>query len=123
MDSREIFRKNLMFYMDLNRRSQADLARYLDVTRATITMWYKGKAYPRIDKIQQIADFLGIRTDDLVSDSNKAVNALNATVSMNEDLAFIAQQYALLNDENRARVKDYINILLLAQKVASEVSE
>lgn len=63
---RKIFMENLNKYMELSDRTQADLARRLHVSTATTAKWCTGQTMPRIDKIQAIANWLGIEKSDLL---------------------------------------------------------
>ena len=68
MTQRDIFKKQLPYYMNLARMNQAELAAAMKVTKATVSCWVSGRAFPRIDKIQRIADVLGCTTDDLLKE-------------------------------------------------------
>lgn len=72
MASRENFRKNLRKYMDECRINQVDLAKAVGVSKSTVTTWLSGRAYPRIDIIQRLADVLECATDDLVAGKTDA---------------------------------------------------
>lgn len=63
---RAIFAKNLTDFLSLNGYRQADLARRLHVSTATTAKWCTGQTIPRIDKIQSICNWLGIRKEDLL---------------------------------------------------------
>ena len=65
---RRIFAKNLNAYLALNQYKQADLARYMHVSTATTAKWCTGQTMPRIDKIQSICNWLGIRKEDLLDE-------------------------------------------------------
>ena len=65
---REIFAKNLRYLMDARGITQADLCRELDVSSATASDWCSGKKHPRVDKLQRIADILGVRLSTLTSE-------------------------------------------------------
>ena len=69
MNSREFFKKELHWRMQDARISQTELANAVGVSKATVNCWLKGKAFPRIDTIQRIADVLGCKTDDLLSEN------------------------------------------------------
>lgn len=70
MGSREVFKKNLPYYMARADMNQSELAKAVGRTKSTVTCWIQGKAYPRIDVIQSIADALGCTTDDLMLDKS-----------------------------------------------------
>lgn len=65
---RRIFARNLNSFLSLNGLRQADLARHMKVSTATTAKWCTGQTIPRIDKIQSICNWLGIRKEDLLED-------------------------------------------------------
>jgi len=67
-NAREIFVKNLRYFMDEKGITQADICRELDVSSATASDWCTGKKYPRIDSMQRLADLLGVRYSMLTSE-------------------------------------------------------
>lgn len=62
---RNIFSANLRYYMEQSKKNQVDLANDLGVTSSTVSDWVNAKKYPRVDKMQMIADYLGILISDL----------------------------------------------------------
>lgn len=66
LGNKEIFAKNLNYYMNMNKKDRSDIARDLDLPYTTVTSWCKGEFYPRIDKIQLLANYFGIQKSDLV---------------------------------------------------------
>ena len=68
-NAREIFIKNLRYIMEKKGISQADICRELNIPSATISNWCTGQRYPRIDKMQQLADMLGVTYSTLTTES------------------------------------------------------
>lgn len=66
MGTKENFRANLPYYMKRAGMNQIDLAKAIGKSEASVSLWIAGKAFPRIDTIQKIADVVGCRTDDLI---------------------------------------------------------
>ena len=66
---KEIFAKNLRYFMDARGISQADISRALNVSSATVSDWCNGNKFPRTDSIQQLADLLGVRFSTLTSEN------------------------------------------------------
>lgn len=66
LGNKEIFSKNLQYYMRINNKDRNDIAKDLDIPYSTLTDWYNGNKYPRIDKIQLLADYFNINKSDLV---------------------------------------------------------
>ena len=66
MTNREAFVKLLPLYMKRAGTNQRELAKAVGKSESTVHCWVNGKAFPRIDMIQKIADVLGCTTDDLL---------------------------------------------------------
>ena len=58
--------QNLNFYLSLNGKVQKDLVNYMHVSSSTASNWCTGQKLPRMDKIQSIANWLGIEKSDLL---------------------------------------------------------
>jgi len=69
-EARKIFVKNLDRLMRIRHVTQADIARNLELTASTVSDWYLGKKYPRVDRMQQLADYLGVPMYYLTAESN-----------------------------------------------------
>ena len=67
-NAREIFIKNLRYIMEKKGITQADICRELKIPSATISNWCTGQRYPRIDKMQQLADMLGVAFSTLTTE-------------------------------------------------------
>lgn len=65
---KQIMAKNIKKYLDRMGKNQTDLARDLNIPETTVSNWMKGNTYPRIDKIQLMADYFGIYRSDLTED-------------------------------------------------------
>lgn len=69
--AREIFVQNLRYLMEARGITQADICRELEVSSATASDWCTGKKYPRIDKMQRLADLLGVRYSTLTTETGR----------------------------------------------------
>lgn len=58
--AREIFVKNLRYFMEAKGITQADICREMDIPSATVSNWCTGQKYPRIDAMQKLAEVLGV---------------------------------------------------------------
>ena len=50
LGNKEIFAKNLKYYMQLNNKDRNDICHDLKFPYTTFAEWYNGKIYPRIEK-------------------------------------------------------------------------
>jgi len=81
LGNKEIFANNLQYYMNLNNKSRNDVCRDLEIPYSTFTDWYNANIYPRIDKIQLLANYFGIQKSDLVeSKSNGQIIQSNSAL-------------------------------------------
>lgn len=78
MDSKQkqkdIFSRNLKYQLNIHKKTQADIVNDLNITSSTVSDWVNGKKYPRMDKVQILADYLGILKSDLVEDKSNNDN-------------------------------------------------
>jgi repressor LexA len=77
LGNKEIFAKNLNYYMELNNKDRNDVARDLDLPYTTVTGWCNGEFYPRIDKIEKLAIYFGIEKSDLIENKEQQNNNVN----------------------------------------------
>ena len=68
LGNKKVFSKNLRKYMDLYQKSRNDICKDLGFAYTTFTSWETGVNYPRIDKIEMMADYFHIEKSDLIED-------------------------------------------------------
>lgn len=71
--NKEVMAKNLHYYLEISHKTQKDLAEIVGVAPSTFNDWMKGKKYPRIDKIELLANYFGILKSDLIEDKDKEI--------------------------------------------------
>lgn len=71
LGNKEIIAKNIQYYMELYGKTRQEMCDSLGVKYTTFTDWVKGNSYPRIDKIELMANYFGISKADLVEDQSK----------------------------------------------------
>jgi XRE family transcriptional regulator len=81
----ETFRINLKKYLKEQRKTQKDLAEYLEVSPAIVSYYIKGINTPRMDKIDKISEFFGIERSDLIG-HNLDLNNPNKTDNQNDNV-------------------------------------
>lgn len=68
LGNKEIMAKNIRRYLELNDMTQTDLCNALNLKFMTVSDWVNAKSYPRIDKIEMMANYFGISKADLVEE-------------------------------------------------------
>lgn len=76
-EQRKIFAQNLNKYLQLNDKSQKEVADAIGVLTSTFNTWCQGVALPRMGKIQKLADYFKIDKSDLID--SKAFSNITTT--------------------------------------------
>lgn len=71
LGNKTVFAKNLRYYVEKSGKSQKELAEIVGVAPPTFNDWLKAKKYPRIDKIEMLANYFSILKSDLIEDKEK----------------------------------------------------
>lgn len=71
MDNKNVFANNLKKQMELKGASRKDLSEALGISYFTITAWVNGTKYPRMDKVEMLANYFGIQKSDLIEDQQE----------------------------------------------------
>nr|DAZ07813.1 MAG TPA: Repressor protein CI [Caudoviricetes sp.] len=71
LGNKDIMARNIQYYMDKYEKTRQDMCNALGVKYTTFTDWVKGNSYPRIDKIELMANYFGISKADLVEDHDE----------------------------------------------------
>lgn len=122
MDNKNIFATNLKRQMALNEKSRKDISEALGISYFTVTDWVNGKKYPRMDKVEMLANYFGIMKSDLIEEKTtehremqqKNSTLADITVRMRTDNDFFSLIEGInqLNAEQLASVKQIVGVLL-----------
>ena len=121
MDNKSIFASNLKRYMDIKKKSRREVSEAIGVSYYTFTDWVNGKKYPRMDKVEKLADYFGILKSDLIEEktiqnSPKEMAELHFEMVMDEDLTDIFMDLKFLDARERKIVKDLAHSLAETKK-------
>lgn len=99
LGNKKIFAENLNYYMNINNKTRVDVCRDLDIPYSTFTDWCNANIYPRIDKIEILANYFDIKKSDLVERREK-VDKLGNPVKEVPLLGTVKAGYDYLAQEN-----------------------
>lgn len=77
LSNREVFSRNLRRYVALSGKKNKDAAEAAGVSTGTFADWTKGRSHPRMDKVQLLADYFGIKKSDLLEDKPVASDSVS----------------------------------------------
>lgn len=88
LGNKKTMSNNLKRYLRINKVSRTQLSENLGISYSTISDWVNGKSYPRIDKIEMIANYFGINKSDLVEDkaNQKEIDIANMVNDLMDNL-------------------------------------
>ena len=112
--AREIFVKNLKYFMELRGVSQSDICKALNVASATVSDWCNGKKYPRVDTIQHLADLLGVRFSTLTTENSPQDfedHAVLEALHQNPKLRLLFNKQKALTDSDLDAVLGIVNAI------------
>ncbi|NHA35882.1 transcriptional regulator [Staphylococcus schleiferi] len=73
LGNKQVMAKNISRLMKENNIDRKKLSNDLKVKYTTLSDWINAKTYPRIDKIELLADYFNVTKADLVEDKEKQV--------------------------------------------------
>lgn len=109
LGNKEIMAKNISKQMKIKNVDRKKMAEDLDVKYTTLSDWINAKTYPRIDKIEAMANYFDINKSDLVEEPSKVAVSSRAEViaahidddateeEIEEILAYIEMRKSLRN--------------------------
>lgn len=74
LGNKKVMATNIKHYMNLKGINQTDLCNALGFKFMTVSDWVNAKSYPRIDKIEKMANYFGISKSDLVESKEHKTN-------------------------------------------------
>lgn len=99
--ARKILSENLEQLMKENNVTQIELSEAIGVSQSTISNWLKEVKYPRISKIQELADYFNVPKSRVTEDKNEMRQDTVAAHFDKEDLT----------EEELKEVQDFIKFI------------
>lgn len=84
LGNKEVMAKNIRYYMERKGLNAKDFSIELDFKYSTVLDWLNAKTYPRIDKIEMMANYFNIEKSDLVEDKSKEKENIDISIMVND---------------------------------------
>ena len=102
----DIVAGNIMKLLNWSDRSQADLAKYMNVSQTAVSNWCNGIKMPRMDKIDKICEFFGVNRTELFNNlTHEYLNSKRRTQKLMEI-------WDALNPDGQEKIIEYANMIL-----------
>ena len=121
--NKEILSRNLRRYIERSGKDRRELAEIWGFPYSTVTEWVNGRKYPRIDRIEVMADYFGILKSDLIEDKTEAtwkkqhindvVSTLTVRMKTDKDFFSVVEGLNKLDAAQLASVKTLVETFLL----------
>lgn len=101
--NKEIFAKNLKNYISKSGKNRKDVVADLNISYSTLTDWVNGKKFPRIDKVEMLAEYFGVSKSDLIEDfesikkDNDRLVAIIVKLRTNKELLDVVERLVSLD--------------------------
>ncbi|WP_153053367.1 helix-turn-helix domain-containing protein, partial [Streptococcus suis] len=103
LGNKEVMSKNLKFYMDKKGVDRNQLCADLDLKYMTVSDWINAKTYPRIDKIELLANYFGINKSDLIEEKSTITSSIPFQ-NFDPRQAILLSNYSKLNDTRKNKL-------------------
>lgn len=90
---RKLFARNLTYYVNSSGKTQAEVAKALHLSKATMSSWCIGTRIPRMDKVDMLCDYFGIRRSDLMEDHSFTPAATDPLYPLSREEEEIIRHY------------------------------
>ena len=89
--NKEVFAGNLAYYLASSGKTQKELSEMVGVHKSTFNEWMKAKKYPRIDKIEMLANIFGILKSDLIEERTEEHREMQKKNNIQADIVLRMQ--------------------------------
>ena len=105
--NKDIMSQNLKYYIEKSGTDRRELSEIWGFPYSTVTEWINAKKYPRIDRIEVMADYFGILKSDLIEDKQK--QSTESELSIRKK-AFM-QKVESMSDEQIAKLEQILALV------------
>lgn len=122
LGNKEVMARNIQRYMDLHGKSRIDMCKALDVKYTTFCDWVNGKTYPRIDKIEKMANYFHVSKAHLVEENYKepTTHTENVAVTLRSTDDNLATILVLIELSRRMNTEQLNDVIKYAEYVLSK---
>lgn len=124
LGNKQVFSENLKYYMKLYNKDRNKLCEDLGFKYSTLRDWAKANTYPRIDKIEMLANYFGIQKSDLIEKKDVIIMEGNTEKVLFEHIMNLAKdkteqellvKCTMLTTNNQNKLLELANLYLKEQ--------
>lgn len=123
---KEIFAKNLNYWMNNRNKTQMDLMNDLGLSSSTVSDWCNAKKYPRMGTVQMLADYLGILKSDLIEERKSNIDKIPVLGVVKAGYDYLAEEnvigYVTVNDSS-LKNEDFFALKVKGNSMVPDIYE
>lgn len=101
--NKDVFAKNLSYYVDKSGKTRGEICEELGIAYSTFSEWMNARKYPRIDKIELLANYFGIKKSKLIESVSHGYQKETPSAERERWERFM-EQYADMSPEEQKRI-------------------
>lgn len=101
--NKDVFAKNLSYYVDKSGKKRGEICEELGIAYSTFSEWMNARKYPRIDKIELLANYFGIKKSKLIESVSHGDQKETPSAERERWERFM-EQYADMSPEEQKRI-------------------
>lgn len=114
MDNKNVFASNLKRYMEVKGKTRNDISEALGISYFTVSDWVNGKKYPRMDKVEMLANYFGIQKSDLIEIKVENISPEEPKLSEGEEM--LLELFRKVPEDKQQLVLQMIRVALGSQE-------
>ena len=115
------FAQNLKNIMQKRNKTQSDLVKDLSFRQSTVSDWLNGKKYPLMDKVEKLANYLGVSINELLMQSVSEPPI--PEIQLTDQEKSMIKKYRQLNADGKLVIDNQIDFMLYKQEQSAEKEE
>ncbi|HFU4222065.1 TPA: helix-turn-helix transcriptional regulator [Streptococcus suis] len=115
--NKQIMAENIKFLLNKKGLNPRQMAMALDFKYTTVNDWVNAKSYPRIDKIEIMANYFGVNKSDLIEEKNRPTSSIPFQ-NFDPRQAILLSNYSKLDETNKNNLLKTSELLLEKQQTS-----
>ena len=105
LGNKEVIAQNIKYFMELHGKTRKEMCEAIGVKYSTFSDWVNANKYPRIDRIEMMANYFGIEKSDLIEKhSNEPQKELTALSENEKALVMLFRKTGDIPEEESGKI-------------------
>lgn len=116
LGNKEVMAKNIRRHLNKLGLNVKDFATEMNFKYSTVLDWVNAKTYPRIDKIELMANYFKVDKADLIEEYDSRKNTISSKINFDHRQAILLSNYNKLNDNRKNKLVQVSEKLLTEEE-------